>query len=125
MTYPAPFDQPFFLQLNLAVGGDWPGNPDRTTNFDNAKFEIDYVRVYQKSEYDTDVVKPSSIMGEPDETGNYVKNADFSVQEDLNDTEGWIALFLEGGAGEIHIENSEMVVTTTAAGNQEYSVQLV
>jgi len=125
VTYPAPFDQPFFVQMNLAVGGDWPGNPDRTTNFDNAKFEIDYVRVYQKSEYDTDVVKPSSIMGEPDETGNYVKNADFSVQENLSDTEGWIALFLEGGAGEIYIENSEMVVTTTAAGNQEYSVQLV
>ena len=45
--YPAPFNQPFFVQMNLAVGGNWPGNPDETTDFDNAEFEIDYVRVYQ------------------------------------------------------------------------------
>lgn len=48
--YPAPFDQDFYVQLNLAVGGTWPGDPDETTDFDNAEFEIDYVRVYQKSE---------------------------------------------------------------------------
>lgn len=51
LDYPAPFDQEFYLQLNLAVGGDWPGNPDETTDFENAKFEIDYVRVYQKDEH--------------------------------------------------------------------------
>lgn len=49
--YPAPFDQNFYLQLNLAVGGTWPGNPDKTTDFVNAEFEIDYVRVYQKPEH--------------------------------------------------------------------------
>ena len=49
--YPAPFDQDFYMQLNLAVGGTWPGNPDETTDFVNAEFEVDYVRVYQKPEY--------------------------------------------------------------------------
>ena len=33
--------------MNLAVGGNWPGNPDDTTDFDKAEFEIDYVRAYQ------------------------------------------------------------------------------
>ena len=43
-----PFDsQPFFLLLNLAVGGDWPGNPDATTQFPQQML-VDYVRVYQK-----------------------------------------------------------------------------
>jgi beta-glucanase (GH16 family) len=43
-----PFDsQPFFLLLNLAVGGDWPGNPDTTTQFPQQML-VDYVRVYQK-----------------------------------------------------------------------------
>lgn len=43
-----PFDgQPFFLLLNLAVGGDWPGNPDGTTQFPQQML-VDYVRVYQK-----------------------------------------------------------------------------
>ena len=43
-----PFDsQPFFLLLNLAVGGNWPGNPDATTQFPQQML-VDYVRVYQK-----------------------------------------------------------------------------
>ena len=33
--YPAPFDRDFHLRLNLAVGGDWPGNPDATTEWSN------------------------------------------------------------------------------------------
>jgi hypothetical protein len=27
------FDHPFFILLNSAVGGDWPGNPDGSTVF--------------------------------------------------------------------------------------------
>ena len=43
-----PFDgQAFFMLLNLAVGGDWPGNPDGTTQFPQQML-VDYVRVYQK-----------------------------------------------------------------------------
>jgi len=43
-----PFDsQPFFILLNLAVGGDWPGNPNATTQFPQQML-VDYVRVYQK-----------------------------------------------------------------------------
>lgn len=41
------FDHPFFLLLNLAVGGDWPGSPDSSTAFP-AKMLVDYVRVYKK-----------------------------------------------------------------------------
>jgi len=48
-VYPAPFDQRFHLLLNVAVGGNWPGNPDNTTSFPQ-KMEIDYVRVYQKTD---------------------------------------------------------------------------
>ncbi len=44
---PWVFDKPFFLLLNLAVGGDWPGNPDATTPFP-AIMAVDYVRVYQR-----------------------------------------------------------------------------
>lgn len=37
--------EPFYVILNTAVGGDWPGNPDGTTIFPQLH-EIDYVRVY-------------------------------------------------------------------------------
>jgi beta-glucanase (GH16 family) len=40
------YDHPFFLILDLAVGGQWPGNPDETTEFPQ-KMLVDYVRVYQ------------------------------------------------------------------------------
>ncbi len=44
---PWEFNKPFFVLLNLAVGGDWPGNPDATTQFPQQML-VDYVRVYQK-----------------------------------------------------------------------------
>jgi len=39
------YDHPFFLLLNLAVGGAWPGNPDATTVFPQ-ELVVDWVRVY-------------------------------------------------------------------------------
>ena len=47
-AYPAPFDQRFHLLLNVAVGGNWPGNPDSTTVFPQTMM-VDYVRVYKKA----------------------------------------------------------------------------
>jgi len=41
------FDHPFFLLLNVAVGGGWPGDPDATTIFPQTML-IDYVRVYRR-----------------------------------------------------------------------------
>lgn len=39
------FNAPQFLILNVAVGGQWPGNPDQTTVFPQ-RMTVDYVRVY-------------------------------------------------------------------------------
>jgi beta-glucanase (GH16 family) len=39
------FDHPFFLLLNVAVGGNWPGPPDKTTEFPQ-QMRVDYVRIY-------------------------------------------------------------------------------
>ena len=45
--WPAPFDQPFFIVMNLAVGGQFLGRPDKSTKFP-AEMLVDYVRVYDK-----------------------------------------------------------------------------
>ena len=42
-----PFNQRFHLLINIAVGGDWPGSPDETTQFPT-EMEVEYVRVYEK-----------------------------------------------------------------------------
>jgi len=40
------FDHPFFILLNVAVGGDWPGSPDASTSWPQ-RMLVDYVRVYK------------------------------------------------------------------------------
>lgn len=42
------YDHPFFLLLNVAVGGYWPGNPDATSTFPQTML-VDYVRVYERA----------------------------------------------------------------------------
>lgn len=123
--YPAPFNQPFFVQMNLAVGGDWPGNPDATTDFSKAEFEIDYVRVYQKPSYDTNVKKPEKQYGQADSTGNFIRNGDFKKTEKLDDDVDWKFLLFNGGVGAAEIKNGEIVISSNNCGTEEYSVQLV
>jgi beta-glucanase (GH16 family) len=48
------FHQPFFIILNCAVGGSWPGYPDATTVFPQFMY-VDWVRVYQQ-----DVTPPAA-----------------------------------------------------------------
>lgn len=42
-------DIPMYVIANLAVGGDWPGDPDATTPFP-ASMDIDYIRVYKRAD---------------------------------------------------------------------------
>lgn len=46
-AHQSEFHNNFYIILNLAVGGNWPGSPDATTVFPQT-MEVDYVRVYQK-----------------------------------------------------------------------------
>ena len=41
------YDHPFFILLNVAVGGLWPGNPDATSTYPQTML-VDYVRVYKR-----------------------------------------------------------------------------
>jgi beta-glucanase (GH16 family) len=43
------FNHPFFVILNVAVGGNWPGSPDGNTFATPQKMVVDYVRVYTGS----------------------------------------------------------------------------
>jgi beta-glucanase (GH16 family) len=44
------FDHPFFVILNVAVGGNFPGSPDDTTTFPQI-MTVDYVRVYADNRF--------------------------------------------------------------------------
>ncbi len=126
ITYPAPFDQPFYVILNLAVGGSWIGYPDETTDFENARYEIDYVKVYQMDSYDENVQKPEKevTFREPAEDGELLLNRDFSENEDLTDDEGWMFMLWEGGQAEATIADNEITMKVDNSGTVDYGVQL-
>ncbi len=127
LTYPAPFDQPFYIILNLAVGGSWVGNPDETTSFENQTYEVDYVRVYQKDSYDENVEKPVKEVTyrEPDAEGNYIHNGKFAAAEDLTDDVDWKFLTALGGEADAKIAENKICIETQKPGTADYSVQLV
>lgn len=58
----APFDDPFHLLLNLAVGGNWPGPPNAFTPFP-AEMLVDWVRVYVPTIYKNPTGQASSSGG--------------------------------------------------------------
>ena len=125
--YPAPFNHPFHIILNVAVGGDWPGDPDPDLVFDEKTcMYVDYVRVYQKDSYDENVKKPEKELHlrEADTTGNFVHNGDFKASEDLADDQDWKYQNYSNGVGAAEITDGEMKITIENEGSEDYSIQL-
>lgn len=53
------YDHPFFIILNLAVGGEWPGYPDQSTDFPQ-QLIVDFVRVFRDSTLSPEELEPDS-----------------------------------------------------------------
>ncbi|HLP00365.1 MAG TPA: family 16 glycosylhydrolase [Fimbriimonas sp.] len=92
------FNQPQFMILNLAVGGNWPGYPDANTTFPQ-RFIIDYVRVYTDENLvvDTEGIKkrdaerklngPKFVHPGPSQLPGTVVLADYKVEGGYHDME--------------------------------------
>jgi beta-glucanase (GH16 family) len=61
-AWPAPFDQPFVIVMNLAIGGQFAGAPAAETPFP-AEMIIDYVRVYESTDPQSGKIKPRTPAG--------------------------------------------------------------
>ncbi|MGM7684501.1 family 16 glycosylhydrolase [Cytobacillus sp. Hm23] len=103
--FPAPFDQEFYIILNLAVGGQFTENPDDPTAFPG-KMEIDYVRVYEST---------SDNGCSPTVDGNF----DFSCG--LSE---WSPYVHHDTVAQILSENEEAKVVISEQGDEEWSVIL-
>lgn len=140
LTYPAPFDQNFYIILNLAVGGSWVGYPDDSVyeHMNDDSYAVDYVRVYQKDaeEYEKEENKAKRpeaapvTYREPDEEGNYVVNGDFSEDIAFDGAEdaskdNWV-LHLESDAKDstYKVNDNKIIIKPAAEGSQNHSVQL-
>ena len=128
-TYPAPFDRDFFLQLNLAVGGNWPGYPDDSTTFPNQML-VDYVKVYElDGEYREAGERPVSKETNEDlrepVNGDYVYNGLFDTDLEYWDFQPFEPSDLFGGVGEASVVDGEAKVTISDSGDQPYAIQFV
>lgn len=80
------FHEKFYLILNLAVGGDWPGYPDGTTVFP-ADFVVDYVRVYKdQAELTVNELQQNAINVYPNPTDGLLTIEGLTQETSLNYT---------------------------------------
>jgi beta-glucanase (GH16 family) len=144
-SYPAPFDQEFYLVLNLAVGGWFDGEVDETTKFPS-QMEVDYVRVYDLKKRDyREPVEPVSGPVElpadakqPLEDGNLIYDQNYKKLVTIVDQPekqldpmywNFVSLPEFGGDGSIIVENidgTNFARTDIAnPGSQLYSLQMI
>ncbi|MCM3619005.1 carbohydrate binding domain-containing protein [Sutcliffiella horikoshii] len=139
-SYPAPFDQEFYLILNLAIGGWYGGNPDGSTEFPG-KMEIDYVKVYELDE--EQYRKPVEPVFEKEELpegskdpmdGNYIYDPGFEngfaeikdgTETFSEDEWNFVHLNQFGGNGNASVEGGFAKIDISQAGSQPHSIQLI
>lgn len=150
-TAPAPYDVPFYILLNLAVGGTFDPDADVELAEFPASMEVDFVRVYQKEAgYEPPSANAEAIdtrdqdgfaayaaayednefLADPGfETMNTeaIRNTDSGIVPDSKDWQFAVGNF--GGAAEAAVEELAegkfARIDITSGGNQSYAVQLI
>ena len=115
ISYPAPFDQDFYIILNLAVGGSWVGYTDETTDFAQ-EYAIDYVRVYQKDSYDT------TNINIPEEKVETLPVSDQNLLRPVT-SKDWTLGLANGGDATMTSRGDSVLIQTKNKGTVDYSVQ--
>lgn len=77
---PAPFNKRFHILLNVAVGGNFDGDPDGSTTFPQTMM-VDYVRVYNRAEPQSQNLLANSGFETGDLTGCFEWNSSVSAQK--------------------------------------------
>ncbi|GKU23474.1 carbohydrate binding domain-containing protein [Clostridium folliculivorans] len=142
-AYPAPFNKPFYIILNLAVGGNFDGGVEPSASDFPAKMEVDYVRAYdltgrQYKQPVEPILTKDTLPADAKQPidGNYVHDVSFNqpiteVTTGSLNPENWNFVHVPdaGGAGDVSIDtiNSERFakVNITNVGTQNYALQLI
>ena len=113
------FDHPFFLLLNLAVGGNWPGYPDDSTEFPQ-QLLVDYVRVYRdtslsEEDLEGDILQVADLTLDLEQGDDNwqaeavvsVVDSEGSPVEGVEVTAGWLGVITGGTSSAITDENGQ------------------
>ena len=152
--YPAPFDEKFYVLLNLALGGTFDsGTTEIAVDEVGVDMDVDYVRWYQREGgYDDwDLKQPETpkddsetaaeLLALKDENGNYIKDGDFSQMNTEPYTKDgawkvergyWAPLLIPGNGNGSATWSKEKVedknylkVAVKNVGSQTYSSQML
>lgn len=152
-AYPAPFDQEFYILLNVAVGGNYDAGA-LSDSLTEASMYVDYVRVYDlqkedgttytKAEYEAlenSVSRPSyevedapiagtvgENMVEVSDLTGYKTTTNYPSEETSVRNAQWFVSNLGTGTGKSSntIEDLDtLVINTTTVGTNDYDVQLI
>lgn len=102
------FLRSFYLVLNVAVGGYWPGNPDNSTLFPQA-MNVDYIRIFSQDDF---TPPEAPVLDIEEETiGQIIEPniGDNAIKEGFTDL-GNLSVVVYGGGGEPTIATSETVI---------------
>ena len=145
-AWPAPFDKPFYLLINLAVGGNFDGNPNAATP-DKAEMVVDYIRWSslpdeQRVPGPRPAMKypwtPVTTVARPAVAGNFVYNpafewtstnavvvqsADAEAIEGATNSYFW-NLFKSGAQATAINDAGAMKINITDPGTEAWNVQL-
>lgn len=89
-----------YLILNVAVGGNWPGEPDATTIFPQTMY-TDYIRVYSKNDFQAPDAPALDI--EEETIGQFIEQtiAEHSIQDGFTDLGSLEVIVYGPGAPEV------------------------
>ena len=138
LAFDAPFDQPFYLLLNLAVDSGQFGGAENKASFDGSiSMYVDYVRVYRAKDGYADSAEPAGDFSGRDGWQAYAGQNQIAgiteIEKNMGDelTADKSIWFLScnanstGGAATVSSKDGWAAVDITSAGSQDYSVQLI
>lgn len=146
LSYDAPFDQPFYVLLNLAVdSGQFGGDVNRATFHDDINMYVDYVRAYQKTNgYAESVDRTASDNAKTDwdeyegvnqiadVTASSLDAKGFGSDKDSDASKWYLSYNANNTGGNATLDSVKdsngktwAKVGISEAGSQDYSVQLI
>ena len=139
-AFPAPFDQEFYIVLNMAVGGTYDGNLNPSSSALPAEMKVDYVRVYESTNKlaDDQIVADPQVKADPIPAGAKTDLIDPEFKDvkkvvtdsDAKNTDGWNLLTLAAYGGAADFTTTKVdgdtfgKINILNSGSQTYSVQL-
>lgn len=115
-----PFDQEFYIILNVAMGGIMGGSIDDAIFNSDVEMEVDYVRVYQKKGNSIDHIEanPLKVFGKPDSNQIIIQGLDTMSKIEVTDIKGRLLT-------DFYSDNSDLSIDASSFGKGVFIISVI